>query len=444
MLKYKGNLDKFSLFFMEQMLDLHIDSRYSRACSPQLTLANINRACRTKGIDIIATGDFTYPAWFESIKKELEETLPDSGLYKLKTANDDQIKFILSTELSLIYKDGDKARRIHLLIHAPSLEAVTELNRQLDKKFNIRSDGRPILGISAPELVKLVLKIDPRFLIYPAHIWTPWFSVFGSKSRFNSLEECFHDQVEHIYAIETGLSSDPEMNWRLSALDNLTVLSSSDAHSLNNIGREASVMELEGPVTYDRIYQIIKKQERVSPGLGGSKKSGLKLTLEFYPEEGRYHLDGHRDCNFSCLPAASRKLKNVCPVCHKSLVIGVLNRVEELADRPVGYQPPKAVGFKKIVELDKIIAEALNIKGRDSRVVQKQYQQLISQFGNELFILLELDLNNVGKDVGSRIIEGIKRVREGNLIVKPGFDGEYGQVNIFSGSSRPGRQNNLL
>jgi PHP family Zn ribbon phosphoesterase len=200
---------------MTQVLDLHIHSRYSRACSPQLTLANIDRACRTKGVDIVATGDFTYPAWFAAMTQELTETFSGSGLYRLQAASDDRIKFILSTEVSLIYKDGDKARRIHLVIHAPSLAAVGNLNQVLDQKFNIRSDGRPILGTTAPELVKLILKIDPRFLIYPAHIWTPWFSVFGSKSGFDSLEACFHDQTEHIYAIETGLSSDPAMNWRL-------------------------------------------------------------------------------------------------------------------------------------------------------------------------------------------------------------------------------------
>lgn len=432
---------------MRQILDLHIHSRYSRACSPQLTLANIARACRTKGVDIIATGDFTHPVWFESIEKELIETAPNSGLYKLKNAVDDKVKFILSTEVALIYKDGDRCRRIHLVIHAPHIAAAKELNRQLGKKYNIHSDGRPILGISAPELVKLILKIDSRFLVYPAHIWTPWFSVFGSKSGFDTLEECFKDQTENIYAYETGLSSDPEMNWRLSALDELTLLSNSDAHSLNNIAREANVMEIASPVTYQAIYDIIKDRKRILPDRQAdtaAKNSGLEMTIEFYPEEGMYHIDGHRACNFSCEPKESRKLKNICPICKKPLVIGVLNRVEELADRPVGFRPRNAVSFKKLVELDKIIAAALNIKSRSSAAVQKQYQRLINDFGNELFILLDLDLSKIGKEIDFRIVEGIKRVRAGKLDIKPGFDGQYGEINIFSGDSRPGRQNSLL
>lgn len=416
---------------MKQVLDLHIHSRYSRACSPRLTLANIENTCRIKGVDIIATGDFTYPAWFESIKQELAEIAPGAGLYKLKNASDDKIKFILSTEVSLIYKDAGRARRLHIVLHAPDLAAVQELNKQLDKKFNIRSDGRPILGMSAPELVKLVLNIDERFLIYPAHIWTPWFSVFGSKSGFDYLKECFQDQTGHIYAIETGLSSDPAMNWRLSGLDKLTVLSNSDAHSLANIGREANIMNFDGVPTYQKIYDNIKY------------KTGMEMTLEFYPEEGMYHFDGHRDCRFSCEPSESRRLKNICPVCHKPLIIGVLNRVEELADRPAGFCPAGAVPFKKIVELDKIIAEALNIKSRHSIAVEKQYRSLINKYGNELYILLNLDLSKISKEIDFRIIEGLKRARSGQLIIKPGFDGQYGEINIFSDDNRPDKQSAL-
>ena len=406
---------------MRQILDLHIHSRYSRACSPQLTLANIEAACRVKGVDIIATGDFTYPAWFESINKELKETFSGSGLYVLKTAPDDKVKFILSTEVSLIYKDEVRVRRIHLVVHAPNLEAAAALNKELDKRFNIRSDGRPILGISAPDFVRLVLKIDNRFLIYPAHIWTPWFSVFGSKSGFNTLAECFKDQTDHIYAYETGLSSDPEMNWRLSALDNLTLLSNSDAHSPSNLAREANVMEIAEPISYAKIYDNIKNGQ------------GMIMTLEFYPEEGMYHFDGHRACGFSCEPAVSRKNKGLCPKCGKPLIIGVLNRVEELADRKAGFKPKNAVPFKKLVELDKIIAEALGIKSRASVAVQRQYHQLVKDFGNELFILLDLDLKEL-QGVDGRIVEGLKRVREGRLLIEPGFDGEYGRINIFTAS----------
>src|SRR3990167_9020566 len=208
---------------MRQILDLHIHSKYSRSCSPELTLENIEAACRIKGVDIIATGDFTFPDWFSDIKDKLGETKAGSGLYKLKSAKDDKVKFILSTEVALIYKDGGKARRIHLVIHAPNVAAAEKLNNHLDENFNIRSDGRPILGMSAPALMKLCLDIDKKFLIYPAHIWTPWFAVFGSKSGFDKMEECFHKYTKNIYALETGLSSDPAMNWRLSALDNLTI-----------------------------------------------------------------------------------------------------------------------------------------------------------------------------------------------------------------------------
>ncbi len=404
---------------MQQILDLHIHSRYSRACSPRLTLENIDAACRLKGVDIIATGDFTHPAWFKRINEDLRESFLGSGLYVLKTARDEKVKFILSTEVSLIYKDAGLTRRIHLVVHAPNLPAAAALNKKLDKSFNVRSDGRPILPISAPAFVKLVLAVDDNFLVYPAHVWTPWFSVFGSKSGFNSLEECFHDQTKNIYAYETGLSSDPSMNWRLSALDRLTCLSNSDAHSPDNIAREANIMEIGEPVSYARIYKNIKSGQ------------GMKMTVEFYPEEGTYYFDGHANCHFSCDPSITRSHRGICPHCHKPLTIGVLNRAEALADRCFGFKPKKAVPFKKIVELDKIIAEAYGLMGRSSVKVKKQYLEMIEKYGNELFILLDLDLEKAaGTDM--RIIEGIRRMRDGELDIIPGYDGEYGKIQIFS------------
>jgi Uncharacterized conserved protein len=417
---------------MKQILDLHIHSKYSRACSSALTLANIDAACRTKGIDIIATGDFTYPLWFEAIKNELEE-IGKSGLYQLKIKNESfgsaqdgklriKTKFILSTEVALIYKDGGPhARRIHLVIMAPNIEAAGKLNNYLDKKFNIRSDGRPILGMSAPDLVKICLNIDPRFIIFPAHIWTPWFSVFGSKSGFDKMEECFREQTKNIFAYETGLSSDPEMNWRLSALDNLTMLSNSDAHSLANLGRECNVFDLND-FSYQEIYDIIKKKDL---------KKIIK-TIEFYPEEGMYHFDGHLTCKFSCPPEQTKKYKNICPVCKKPLTIGVLNRVEELADRPAGIIPKKSYPFQKLVELDKIIAAAFGVKSRNSKKVQAEYQKLIKTFGPELYILMDLPLAELADITVPLIAIGIKRVREGKLEIKPGFDGQYGEIKIFS------------
>lgn len=412
---------------MQQILDLHIHSKYSRSCSPELTLENIEAACRIKGVDIIATGDFTYPLWFSEIKNKLIETKAGSGLYKLKSSKDDRVKFILSTEVALIYKDAQKARRIHLVIHAPNLEAVEELNNFLDKKYNIRSDGRPILGMSAPSLMELCLKIDKKFLIYPAHIWTPWFSVFGSKSGFNKMEECFHEYVKNIYAIETGLSSDPEMNWRLSALDKLTVLSNSDAHSLPNIAREANVFEMKD-INYNEIYDIIKNKKIFY----GGDKVGIKYTIEFYPEEGMYHYDGHRACGISFIPPQTKKQKNICPICKKPLTIGVMNRVDELADRQPGFKPSSAAPFRKLVELDKIIAEALDIKSRHSKRVQSAYSNLIKQGLNELNILLNISHKELMAMADPAIAEGIKRVRAGDLIIKPGFDGQYGEIKIFN------------
>jgi len=409
---------------MDKVLDLHIHSRYSRACSTNLTLENIAAAARIKGISIIATGDFTHPQWFLDIKNKLTE-VGSGGLYKLKSDKEGAVKFILSAEVALIYKDGGKARRLHLVVHAPSVAAVKKLNDILGKNYNIRSDGRPILGISAPKFVRLCLNVDSHFLIYPAHIWTPWFSVFGSKSGFNSLEECFHEETENIYAYETGLSSDPEMNWRLSALDKLTCLSNSDAHSLANLGREANVMDLHDE-TYQEIYEIIKKKD--------AKK--LKYTIEFYPEEGMYHLDGHRDCHFSCDPQISRQNKNICPICRKPLVLGVAYRVEELADRPPGFKPKAFVPFKKVVGLDKIIAEVLNVKSRNSKKVVTEYNNLIKNFGNEIYILLDLDLKRLAGQTDRRIIEGIRRSRSGELIINPGFDGQYGEINIFSAKEK--------
>mgnify|MGYP000968235839 FL=1 len=418
---------------MKTVLDLHIHSKYARACSPQLTLANIDKTCRDKGIGIVATGDFTYPAWFSSIEKELEE-IGDSGLYRLKKAEDNTVKFILSTELSLIYKDGGKARRVHIMVTAPNLKAARELNNFLDKHYNIRSDGRPILGMSCPKLVELCLSIHPNFLIYPAHIWTPWFAMFGSKSGFDTVEECFHEQTEHIYAYETGLSSDPLMNWRLSQLDHLTLLSSSDAHSLPNLAREANVFDLSEEPSYLEIYEIIKTKN--------TKK--ILYTIEFWPEEGMYHYDGHRACNISFTPQQSKKHKNLCPSCGKPLVIGVLNRVEALADRPEGFKPENTVPFRQTVELDKIIGEAFDIKNRQSAKIQLQYRAMVQSLGSELDILLEMPLERIAKAAPAEIVEGIRRVREGELFVTPGFDGQYGTVRIFSPQEKKERQQKLF
>jgi len=406
---------------MEQILDLHLHSRFSRACSANLTLQNIEQTCVRKGIDIIGSADFTHPQWFKDIEEQLVE-IGTSGLYRLADRPDSPIKFLLSTEVALIYKQGDKVRRLHIVIHAPNIESVRLFNQTLaERGFNLKSDGRPILGLSAPELVKICRSIDPYFVVYPAHIWTPWFSVFGSKSGFDRLEDCFQEETEYIYAYETGLSSDPPMNWRWSALDKLVLLSNSDAHSLSNLAREANVLDLP-ELTYFAFYNILKNRD----------KQKIIATLEFFPEEGMYHFDGHRQCGFSCAPEETKKLRGLCPYCRKPLTIGVLNRVEELADRPAGYQPAEAPNFEKLVELDKIIAECLGIASRNSKKVQEVYNEMITIFGSELAILRKVKTADIAQQFGSRLAQAIERMRQGQLVVSPGFDGQYGRVRIFS------------
>lgn len=412
---------------MQLIFDGHIHSRYSRACSRDLTLENIARYSQIKGIDLIATGDFTHPQWFSSIEKELIETSPNSGFYCLRSGNFPKVKFLLSTEVALIYKAGGRARRLHIVVHGPSLEAVRELNRLLGLRFNVKSDGRPILGISAPDFVKLCLSVSPQFIIYPAHIWTPWFSVFGSKSGFNNLKECFEDTTKNIFAFETGLSSDPEMNDRVSLLDNLACLSNSDAHSLMNIGREANILEMKEE-SYRDLYRILSQEpERI------------KATIEFYPEEGMYHFDGHRACGFSCAPTETLKLKSICPKCRRPLTVGVAYRLEELADRQLGEkQNPRR--FHRLVGLDKIIAEVFGIKNRGAKKVRQEYDRLVALFSNEINILLFADLKKMAAETDAAIIDGISRVRQERLIISPGFDGEYGQVKIFSDNHQINRQ----
>jgi len=413
--------------------DLHIHSRYSRACSPELNLENIAKWCLIKGINLVSTGDFTHPAWYKEIEAKLSED--GTGFLVLKDSLQD-VKFILGTEVSAIYSQGGKVRRVHLCLFFPKLASVKKFNNVLiSLGKNIKSDGRPILGMSAKEILKIMKEVDIESVMIPAHAWTPWFSVFGSKSGFDSLEECFEELTPEIFAIETGLSSDPAMNWRLSALDKITLVSNSDAHSLPNLGREANVFDLDiKKTTYKTFFNAIKEK---------SNKIFLK-TLEFYPEEGMYHFDGHRACNVSLTPKQSKKNNNLCPVCRRPLTIGVLNRVEELADRPDGYMPKNAVSYVSLVELDKIIAEAYGVKSRTSKVVQAEFEKLIKLGGSELNILMNLSYKELEKMTQPIIVEGIKRVREQKLQIEPGFDGQYGRVTIFSDVEKKERQKKLL
>ncbi|MBX4205537.1 MAG: endonuclease Q family protein [Candidatus Doudnabacteria bacterium] len=407
---------------MKVIADLQIHSKYSRACSQDLTPGNIGIWADKKGIGIIGTGDFTHPGWLSELKDNLEEAKP--GLYKLK-ANPLKALFMLTAEVSSIYKQGEKVRRIHNMILAPNFAAVDRIREALEARgCNLKSDGRPIIGLHCDELVKIVLEADPACVIIPAHAWTPHFGLFGSLSGFDSVEEAFGDQAKHIFAIETGLSSDPRMNWQISALDKYSLLSNSDAHSLRKIGREANVLEIaEDKLSYDEIIRVIKDKD----------PKEFLFTIEFFPEEGKYHLDGHADCKFSCLPAETARLKGICPKCAKKLLVGVLNRVEVLGDRAEGEKPTNAIPFKNVIPLEEVIAETLGI-GPASKKVQDVFAR-ISPY-TEFQVLLDLPREELEKICGSAVAESIIRVREGKVKWDAGYDGVFGKVHIYEDKER--------
>lgn len=419
---------------MQVVADLHIHSKYSRACSKDLVLEKIDEHCQMKGVNVIAVGDFTHPEWFRELKEKLVETEP--GLYQVRNSKFGT-RFLCTTEISCIYSKDGKVRRLHIVVLAPNLETVEKINYKLGEIGNLKSDGRPILGLDVEELAKICLEIDKRCMIIPAHIWTPWFAMFGSKSGFDSIEEAFGEMSKYIYAIETGLSSDPPMNWRVKDLDKVSIVSNSDAHSLPNIAREANVFKIDKQrLSYDEICRVIKDKNPIE----------FLYTIEFYPEEGMYHYDGHRDCGVSLAPNETKKYKKICPVCKKPLTVGVLNRVEELADPQRGsdYTDSKRVPYKKLIELDKIIAESLGIKSRRAKRVQEEYMNLVKVFGNELNILLKVSYDDLAQATLPQIVEGIKRVRESKLYIQPGFDGQYGQIKIFNDQDRINEQKSLF
>jgi uncharacterized protein (TIGR00375 family) len=383
--------------------DLHVHSGYSRATSKEMNVKAMALWGRRKGINLLGTGDFTHPAHFNNLKQDLIPA--GNGLFT--TAGEPDIHFMLTAEISSIYKQGGRMRKTHNLIFAPSFEIVEKINKVLDEKGNISSDGRPILGIPSKELIKIVLDISEECLFVPAHVWTPWFSLFGSKSGFDSIEECFEDYAKYIYAIETGLSSDPEMNWRVSALDNITLISNSDAHSPAKLGREANVLNCE--LSYSDVTVTIKKKDR----------ERFLYTVEFFPEEGKYHFDGHRACGISFSPS----------VCNKPLVVGVTNRVDELADRHEGFVPENAIPSRHLVPLVEIIAGAVG-QGVNTKKVKTEYDRLL-RMHTEFEILLDLSNSDIDDITDERVAEGIKRVRAGDINVVPGYDGEYGKVSIF-------------
>lgn len=408
---------------MRIIADWHIHSGYSRACSKELTLPKIAKACERKGINIVAAPDWTHPAVFSDIEELLVEDRP--GMYKLKDGSS-PTWFMLSTEVSQIYKKGGKCRRIHNNILSPSIETCRKVNTELENRgFNLKSDGRPILGIDSEELYKMLKNIDERIIVIPAHAWTPWYSIFGSKSGFDSIEECFGSMTKYIYAIETGLSSDPTMNWHLSGLDNVVLISNSDAHSLPKLGREANVFEIEEP-SFDEFVCIFKEQD----------KSKFLYTIEFYPEEGMYHADGCRKCEFWCEPEESNRLKGICPKCKRAMVIGVWNRVIEIADRKTDSLPINRIPFKSIVPLDVILAEVNNVKSTSSKKVLAQYESITNELGSEFDILIDTPVSEI-KKFDERVAEAIERMRTGNIHIRPGYDGVYGEVSIWSDEERP-------
>ncbi len=398
--------------------DFHIHSHYSRATSHDMDLEHLDQWAKTKGINILGTGDFTHPGWLSELKEKLEPQ--EEGFFKLRNSNTDT-RFILTSEISCIYSKGGRTRKIHLVIFAPSFKEVDKINTQFSWIGNLKSDGRPILGLDAKELLKIVLDTSKDCLVVPAHIWTPWFSLFGANSGFDLVEECFEDLSNNIYALETGLSSDPEMNWRLSALDKYTLISNSDAHSPKNIGREANAFELED-LSYTNLTDLIKNKQ--------TEKGKFLFTIEFFPQEGKYHFDGHRNCDVRLSPSQTKKANYLCPKCKKPLTVGVMHRVEKLADRKEGFIPKRAISSKHLVPLAEIIASALG-QQKNTKAVEEEYQNLVQNYGSEFEILLELPPGKLQASLHPKILEGIRRVREGEVEILPGYDGEYGKVQIF-------------
>lgn len=400
---------------MEYIADFHIHSRFAMACSQNIDVEGLDITAKDKGIKIIGTGDFTHPIWIDELKRNLEEAEP--GLYKAKGSKTGT-RFIISAEVANIFDSGGKNRRVHNCILVPGLDDAAQINDAIKKKGALESDGRPALSMSCSELVEKVHEISNDAMVFPAHAWTPWFGVLGSSSGFDSFEDAYEDQVKHIHALEMGLSSDASMNWRLSQLDKFALLSNSDAHSLPKIGREANVFEFgEKDLSYASIAGAIK----------GKK---LKRNIGFYPEEGKYHYDGHRDCKVSLSPKEAKKYNGRCPVCGKPLTIGVMNRVEQLADRPDGYTPKDAVPYTHAVPLLEVLAH-ITKRTTTSPVVKREYYELIKSFGTEFDLLLNADPAQISKR-NPELAAAIQNVRSEHVRLIPGYDGVFGIVDIMN------------
>ena len=400
---------------MRFIADFHLHSKYSRATSKEMEVESLARWARKKGITLLGTGDFTHPTYFVELKAKLAPL--GNGLFELKSG-DKGVKFILTTEVSNIYRQDGKGRRVHTLIFAPSFEVTEAICSKLGNLGKLSSDGRPIFTFPAKDLVKMILNISEECMLVPAHAWTPWFSIFGANSGFDSIEECFGDMTPHIHAIETGLSSDPEMNWRLSALDHITLISNSDAHSPSRLGREANAFDCV--LDYKEVTETLRTKDRRK----------FLFTLEFFPEEGKYHYDGHRNCGVVFSPPQTKLHQSVCPVCKKKLTVGVLYRLEELADRPEGFMPKNAIPSIHLIPLEEIIAESLNQRV-GTKGVDTEYERLVERGGSELKILLDAAPDELATFVPPRILEGIIRMRQGKVSIAPGHDGVYGKISLF-------------
>lgn len=409
---------------MEFIADFHIHSKYSRATSRDMDIQHLVEWAKLKGIALMGTGDFTHHLWLEELKHTLEDC--DNGLFKHAG-----VYFMLTAEVSSIYSKHGRTYRIHNLIFSPSFKSVDKINERLGRIGNLASDGRPILGLDAAELARIIFDIDENCMIIPGHIWTPWFSVFGSMSGFDKIEDCFEKQTDKIFALETGLSSDPAMNWRLSALDKFTLISNSDSHSPQKIGREANVFNCQ--MDYKTIMDVLKTKD----------KEKFLYTIEFFPEEGKYHYDGHRLCGVRWSPQETKAHNGRCPKCGKPVTVGVVNRLEKLADRPEGFKPDNAVPFKNLIPFMEIIAEAKSL-GKASINVEREYRAYLAKFGTEFNILLKVSKDELLRSLPSKVVDGILRVRSGKVNIKAGFDGEYGTISIFGDDQKQGKSEQQL
>ncbi|MGC8586224.1 MAG: endonuclease Q family protein [Candidatus Micrarchaeia archaeon] len=400
---------------MEVIADLHVHSRFARASSSNITIRGMESTAIQKGISLLATGDFLHKQWLSEIKMNLEDE--GNGLYKVKGSSSN-VRFAIGGEVSTVYESKGKIRKIHHCVFVKSIEEAEQLRDILSKKGQLDSDGRPTLMMSSAELVESALSIESNSFIFPAHAWTPYFGVLGSISGFDSIDDAYEDKVSSIHALETGLSSDPEMNWRLSKLDRFTLISNSDMHSLPKMGREANVFELER-LTYDGVVDTIKKKD----------KKRFKYTIEYYPEEGKYHYDGHRQCGYSSNPETQKS--DICPICGKKLVIGVLHRVNDLADRPRGFVPNDAIPFKKVVPLAEVIANVLR-KSTYSAMVSELYEKMIGLLGSEFHILLNSSIGEIAGASTPEIAKAIENMRNGNIYIEAGYDGVFGKIDLLN------------